>query len=359
MTFMSPAIAAPARPARCAPPVAAVPASGPALLAPLVPYLPPLTRDVARCVCGGWGARAEESLCRTCREQAVAVHGERLAALLSRITYGHRGVRLHWTGPDTDAECFTPRVHFTAPDVNDPGGPAIELRWFEHWADDQLVTACAHGARDEEILALAVAQAHYALATLLVHEVGEWFTYHGRQVFPPHRRDPHLPLDEDNGPDGNGPVVLWLTYSTTPTARAEDTGPTAGHGPLTDPALVLGQEAAPPLSSAGGPGAGPACPVNWAALGARPGRVLTLAPHGITVTAPDTTTFSAWSPRARQQSRQETLEQALRDIHHVMVRSGLCDLAAHLNLDGVPVLAPHPGTQAPGAPWQLSLAYDG
>ncbi|MEU5423494.1 hypothetical protein [Streptomyces sp. NPDC020667] len=319
-----------------------------------------MTRDVARCVCGGWGLTAEESLCRPCRRAAVDVHGGRLAALLNRITFDHRGVCLSWSGPSTEPEAFTPRVRLSAPDVGDPHGAAIELRWFDYWADDQLIAACARGASDGEVLALAVAQAHYALGTLLVHEVGEWFTYRGRQVFPPHRPDPCFPLDEDNGPDGNGPVVLWLTYPTTPTARAADTGPTAGHGPRTDPAPVPGQEAAPPLCPTAGSGAGPADRVDPAAFGARPGHVLTLAPHGITVTASDDTTVSGvWSPRDRQGPQQETLERALHDIHGVMVLSELCGLAAHLSLDGVPALAPEPGCGMPGVPWEVRLTYDG
>ncbi|MEV0084465.1 hypothetical protein [Saccharopolyspora sp. NPDC050642] len=127
-----------------------------------------------------------------CRRQAVAQHGARLAELLSEITYDHRGIRLSWAGPDTDPTAFTPRVRFTTADVHDPHGPPVCFGWFEDHADDQLIAACTAGADDWTVLGMAVAQAHYAVATLAVHEVGEWFTYQGRQVFPPHRPDPYL-----------------------------------------------------------------------------------------------------------------------------------------------------------------------
>ncbi|MGP3941871.1 hypothetical protein [Streptomyces sp. 6N106] len=78
---------------------------------------------------------------------------------------------MSWTGPDDHPSAFTPRVHFTAPDVLEPHGATIALRWFDHWADDQLIAACAAGADDEHLLALSVAQAHYALATLAVFPV--------------------------------------------------------------------------------------------------------------------------------------------------------------------------------------------
>ncbi|MFC5149026.1 hypothetical protein [Streptomyces aureoversilis] len=359
-----------------------------------------MTRDVARCVCGGWGLTAEESLCRPCRRAAVDVHGGRLAALLARITYDHRGVRLHWSGPGSSPEAITPRVRLSAPDVGDPHGAAIELRWFEYWVDDQLIAACAHGASDGEVLALAVAQAHYALATLLVHEVGEWFTYCGRQVFPPHRPDPHFPLDEDNGPDGNGAVVLWLTY---PRARAAATvvgvvevqpahgrggSPAAERDPLANSGTAPGAGKAPLLRRAPAPcpvaeptvgpasraGSGPvpgqaaaparpaaAPPVARADVGTLPGQSLTLGPHAVTVTAPEGTIVSgAWSPPGgRQETEHEAVEWALHDIHRVMVLSELCGLAAHLNLDGVPVLAPEPGRGMPGVPWEVRLTYDG
>ncbi|MFJ4741341.1 hypothetical protein [Streptomyces sp. NPDC088775] len=145
-------------------------------------------------------------------------HGERLTWLLADISYDYRDIHLTWSAARESPESFNPRVLFTAPDVTDPGRGKIQLSWFHYWADDMLVAACAAGANDDEVLALAVAQAHYAIATLAVHEVGEWFTYRGEQVFPPHRSNPGFPADEENGPDGNGAVVLWLAYDPARTA---------------------------------------------------------------------------------------------------------------------------------------------
>ncbi|MEU2514741.1 hypothetical protein [Streptomyces syringium] len=245
-------------------------------------------------------------------------------------------------------------MRFTAPDVLDPSGPVLAMHWFEHWADDELIAACAPGAPDDVILALAVAQAHYALATLLIHEVGEWFTYRGRQVFPPHRPDPYLPLDEDGGPDGNGAVVLWLTYGP-----AAAPGPAAGR-PGAAPAPV-------PVSrpvSAPGPGAGesrPCCPVpppvprravrrrvDPADVATLPGQLLTLSPYGPAVTAPDSAalTSGTWSPpqdHHQDDEDVEAVERELRDIHHALVMSELTMLAAHLKLHHAPVLTPLSG----------------
>lgn len=101
-----------------------------------VPYVRPEARRPAPCVCGAWQAALQESMCRLCRKAAVGEHGRRLEALLSRITYDHGGVQLVWSGPGGEPAVFTPRVHFTAPDVlNPPGGPVCFL-WFEDWADD-------------------------------------------------------------------------------------------------------------------------------------------------------------------------------------------------------------------------------
>lgn len=67
------------------------------MLPQLIPYTPPLARDSERCPCGESGRTCEESMCRPCRELAVATHGQRLTRLLSTIRYDHRGVRLSWT----------------------------------------------------------------------------------------------------------------------------------------------------------------------------------------------------------------------------------------------------------------------
>ncbi|MFI1259186.1 hypothetical protein ACH4U6_36415 [Streptomyces netropsis] len=283
------------------------------------------------------------------------MHGDRLAALLNRITFDHRGVHLSWSGPGTDAECFTPRVRLTAPDVHDTNGTPIALRWFEYWADDQLIAACAHGASDDEILALAVAQAHYALATLLVHEVGEWFTYRGRQVYPPHRPDPYVPQDEDGGPDGNGAIVLWLTY---PHPAGPAPGPAPG-APLPAAARISAGSAShlAPLPAAV-PGPVAAHRVDPADIGTLPGQLLILDSHQITVTPPHalTATRGTWSPVPDQ---HDALAQALRDIHRVMVMSELAVLATCLHLNGAPVLALAPGPSWTGAPWHAHLTDDG
>ncbi|MEW1548389.1 hypothetical protein [Streptomyces tsukubensis] len=74
----------------------------------LVPYLPPMIREMERCLCGQSGLTCEESMCRSCRENAVAVHGQRLARLLDVICYEHRGVTLTWTEASGHASAFTP-----------------------------------------------------------------------------------------------------------------------------------------------------------------------------------------------------------------------------------------------------------
>jgi len=304
-------------------------------LPPLVPYVPPMARESVCCPCGRWGPTAEESLCRPCRQRAVGEHGERLAGLLAHVTYDHRAVHLSWTGPDDGPSAFTPRVHFTAPDVLAPHGASITLRWFDHWADDQLIAACATGAGDEHLLALSVAQAHYALATLAVHEVGEWNTYRGHQVYPPHRPDPYLPHDEDGGPDGNGQVVLWLTYDGAAGSAADQPRASALSRTVRQP-------------------------VHREDIGTLPGQTLILAPHGITVTPPHTAlpTFTSWTtPR----ENEDPVELALRDIHQAMVISELGAVAAHLHLSGAPVLARNPGPHlgGDGVAWAASVTYDG
>ncbi|GAA1733017.1 hypothetical protein GCM10009680_86940 [Streptomyces yatensis] len=303
-------------------------------LPPLVPYVPPMAREPVYCPCGRSGPTAE-SLCRPCRQRAVEEHGARLAGLLAHVTYDHRAVRLSWTGPDDHPSAFTPRVHFTAPDVLDPYGATIALRWFDHWADGQLIAACAAGADDEHLLALSVAQAHYALATLAVHEVGEWYTYRGHQVYPPHRPDPYLPHDEDGGPDGNGQVVLWLTYGGA-------SGPTGDKPRASAIPCVAGR------------------PVNRDDIGTLPGQTLILAPHAITVTPPRTTR-TAHTPWTNPRDSEDPVELALRDIHQAMVMSELSVVAAHLHLSGAPVLAqnPDPRQGGDGIAWAAFLTYDG
>ncbi|MGW7605525.1 hypothetical protein [Streptomyces antimycoticus] len=226
-------------------------------------------------------------------------------------------------------------MHFTAPDVLEPHGAAIALRWFDHWADDQLIAACAAGAGDEHLLALSVARAHYALATLVVHEVGEWYTYRGQQVYPPHWPDPHLPHEEDGGPDGNGQIVVWLTYGHAAGSISDQ--PRASTFPHVAGRLV-----------------------NRDDIGTLPGQALILAPHGITVTPPRTT-LTALTPWTNSRDNEDPVELALRDIHQAMVMSELSVVAAHLHLSGAPVLAPSPGLRqgGDGMAWAASLTYDG
>ncbi|MFI6415293.1 hypothetical protein [Streptomyces sp. NPDC050585] len=299
------------------------------------PYVPPIARTGAPCVCGGLGPTAEETLCRPCRQEAIAQHGPRLARLLSALTYEHRDVRLRWAGPDTCETGWTPRVDFHAPHVLDPDGPPVLWHGLRYWEDDQLIAAYASGASDEQVLSLALAMAHYALTTIMIHEVGEWYTYRGSRVYPPHRPDPYLPHDEDNGPDGNGAIVLWLTYLTSANGRAEH---------------VLADKVAQVAS----------CPVRREDLGILPGQTLHLDAGGITVIPPASTTATtgAWTaPR----HGEDPVTAALRDIHRTMVMSELTVAAQHLHLAGRPVLAPAPGAvQDSGRlAWDAHLTYDG
>ncbi|QYA98909.1 hypothetical protein KZO11_37830 [Streptomyces anulatus] len=199
-----------------------------------------------------------------------------------------------------------------------------------------LVAACAGGASDDEILALAVAQAHYAVATLAVHEVGEWFTFRGEQVFPPHRPDHGLSGDEGNGPDGNGAVVLWLAYdhedSTTRT-------PGAGAAPVGGPASCL------------------------ADIGSLPGQRLDADDSGITVKgpgdAPATRIPWAEAHEAIPSGAEHQRSDILHAVHQSIVSSELRVVARHLLLRGQPVLAPAPGAEGSGLAWQFRLTYDG
>ncbi|MFF4188470.1 hypothetical protein ACFYZ9_35255 [Streptomyces sp. NPDC001691] len=303
----------------------------------LVPYVPPIARDAASCVCGVSRWVFEEVLCQSCRSTAVEEHGERLTRLLAEISYDYRDIHLTWSAAGESPESFNPRVLFMAPDVTDPGRGKIQLRWFRYWADDMLVAAYAAGASDEEVLALAVAQAHYAIGTLAVHEVGEWFTYRGKQVFPPHRSDPGFPADEENGPDGNGAVVLWLAYdrqnSTTPTPGAAAAAPAGGWEPyLTD-------------------------------IGTLPGQRLDADDSGITVDGPDdapATRFSwADATAAFSLGPEDDRSRTLHAVHQSIVSSELSVIARHLLVRGQPVLAPAPGSKGSGLPWRFHLTYDG
>ncbi|MEW1629661.1 hypothetical protein AB0387_20025 [Streptomyces sp. NPDC089173] len=310
----------------------AIPLAGPTLPI-LVPYLPPMIREMERCLCGQSGLTCEESMCRSCREDAVVVHGQRLARLLSAIRYEHRGVTLTWTEASSHASAFTPRVSFLMPDVYDPQGPPHLFRGFAYWEDDQLIAACARGASDDEILSLALSMAHYALATLAIHELDEWYTYRSVQVYPPHRRDQHLPRDEDRGPDGNGAVVLWLAYTGPAHAEA---------GQVPDVPLMPTH-----------------VPVHREDVAIMPRQALCMGATAIQVTPPASavTTSNQWTaPR----DGEDVLAAALRDIHHTMVLSELSVVARNLTLAGSPAFAARPGSaEGDRLTWDAYLTYDG
>ncbi|MFB7918929.1 hypothetical protein [Streptomyces sp. NPDC056061] len=300
---------------------------------PLVPYVPPAAREAATCVCGVSRLAFEEILCPPCRRTAVERHGDRLAGLLADISYNCRDVHLTWSEAGIAPDAFNPRVVFTAPDVTDPHRQKIQLRWFDCWADDMLVAACATGASDKMVLALAVAQAHYAIATLAVHEVGEWFTFRGEQVFPPHRRAPDLPDDEETGPDGNGQVVLWLAYGHDDSID-RPRGPVSA--PIADHVTYL------------------------ADIGTLPGQRLCADESGITVEGPDNAlaTRFPWS-NASTAGAGDDRTRVLHSVHRSLVVSELMVVARHLLVHSRPVLAPTPGPGAVGVVWQAHLTYDG
>ncbi|MFJ6141385.1 hypothetical protein [Kitasatospora sp. NPDC092286] len=292
-----------------------------------------MIREMERCLCGQSGLTCEESMCRSCREDAVAVHGQRLERLLSTIRYEHRGVTLTWTEVSSHASAFTPRVSFLVPDVDDPQGPPHLFRGFAYWEDDQLIAACARGASDDEILSLALAMAHYALATLAIHEVDEWYTYRSVQVYPPHRRDQHLPHEEDRGPDGNGAVVLWLTYTGPAHAEA---------GQVPDVPVIPAR-----------------VPVHREDVAIMPGQSLRMGATAIQITSPASavTTSNQWTAL---RGGEDVLAAALRDIHHAMVLSELCVVARHLTLAGHPAFAARPGSaEGDRLTWYAYLTYDG
>ncbi|MFF2228343.1 hypothetical protein ACFVV7_34055 [Streptomyces globisporus] len=301
----------------------------------LVPYVPPIARDATPCVCGESRWLFEEVLCPSCRHAAVEKHGQRLTRLLANISFDHRDIHLSWSDAGVSPDAFNPRVLFTAPDVTAPGRGKIQLRWFHYWADDMLVSACAAGANDDEVLELAVAQAHYAVATLAVHEVGEWFTFRGEQVFPPHRPDHDLPGDEENGPDGNGAVVLWLAY---------------GHDD--DAARASGAVGA----AAGGRAS------YLADIGTLPGQKLYAVDSGIAVEGPGdapATRFSWEVNGANSSGIEDDRSRTLHAVHEAIISSELRVVARHLLVRGQPVLAPAPDSEGSGLTWRFHLAYDG
>ncbi|MDW4912556.1 hypothetical protein [Streptomyces californicus] len=302
----------------------------------LVPYVPPIARDATSCVCGVSRCLFEEALCPPCRRAAVENHGDRLARLLTEISFDHRDIHLTWSDAGVSPEAFNPRVSFTAPDVTAPGHNEVQFRWFHYWADDMLVAACAAGADDDTVLELAVAQAHYAVATLAIHEVGEWFTFHGEQVFPPHRPDHDLPSDEENGPDGNGAVVLWFSYD-----RQNRTARTPG----TVAAPADGWER------------------YLADIETLPGQRLHADSSGIAVAGPGdlpATRFS-WTEATGESANglQDDRSRVLHAVHQGIVSSELSVVARHLLVRGQPVLAPAPGSKGSGLPWRFHLTYDG
>ncbi|MEU1824212.1 hypothetical protein ABZ502_17515 [Streptomyces abikoensis] len=198
-----------------------------------------------------------------------------------------------------------------------------------------LLTACVAGADDSQVLSLAVAQAHYAVSSLAVHEVGEWFTYHGTQVFPPHRPDPYLPHDQDGGPDGNGQVVLWLDY-----------GPAAGEAP----------EAKTPLDAAADQY------VDLAAIGTLPGQAVCLSKDGVTVDGPGCSSITLpWSGLSPVPAATNSQERVLHLLHQAVVASELRLIAQNLRVQGESVLAPVPGPYQDQARvnWRAHLTYDG
>lgn len=152
--------------------------------------------------------------------------------------------RIRFTHPDVHLSISPAATELTwrGPDSDDPAGPVRDWDWLSAPDTTGLVelerlAVSRTAAAADEVVRLLTRRAHQALALNAVHEVGEWLKLNGVRPFGPHTpiRDrltgQVVPGGVDDGPQGNGAVLLELAYDAhlpeaAPTVPAPT--PTAG-----------------------------------------------------------------------------------------------------------------------------------
>ena len=135
----------------------------------------------------------------------------RWVKILDRIEHRQPDVGLRFWGPTLWLE-----VTMTGPDSDLwPANTehAVSWDWQSSAACEEVAGLAAQGADDDHILAVI---GRYTIENLIlnaVHEIGEWFRFDGRRVFPAHISHAGSPGERDI--QGNGTVALQLTFEQT------------------------------------------------------------------------------------------------------------------------------------------------
>ena len=147
---------------------------------------------------------------------------ERWVRILDRIEHRQLDVGLRFWGPPLWLE-----VTMMGPDSDRWPAISEEATSWDWQSDSPCVEAGAladDGADDDCLLAVV---SRYTIENLIlnaVHEIGEWFRFDGRRVFPAHRARGASPWDRDD--QGNGSVMLQV-----------DIGPVAHRSTVVDTGL--------------------------------------------------------------------------------------------------------------------------
>ena len=145
----------------------------------------------------------------------------RWARILDRIEHRQAELGLRYWGPPLWLE-----VTMSGPDSDQwPGRSEYTESW--DWQSsrscDEATSLLLAGADDDELL-LAVSR--YTIENLIlnaVHEVGEWFRFDGRRVFPAHTQV--VATSRQAAGQGNGDVALEFTFSSLPPTNSPPVGP--------------------------------------------------------------------------------------------------------------------------------------
>lgn len=150
----------------------------------------------------------------------------RWARVLDRIDHRCVDVGLRFWAPPLWLE-----VTMSGPDSDlwpSTDGPDQEWNWQSSDACAEATELGEAGATDEQVLAVV---SRYALENLVlnaVHEIGEWFRFDGRRVFPSHLETTRPDERGSVDPDGNGTVHLELGFPEhSPSAVARVSEPPA------------------------------------------------------------------------------------------------------------------------------------